>query len=192
MPPEDAELILRIKKKDTRAFDKLFLRHKDATYRFAYYLTQSRSEADDLFQDTWLRAVKYLPSSSGIRDFKAWMFTITANLHRDLLRKKKIRRMFFPQRSVESDSNIDPFENPESTAVPKVNDDSNRIDIHLALNQAIAQLPLKQRRVFVLKEIEGLKHSEISEILKVSVGTVKSLLHRAVKKLQVQLADFKN
>jgi len=192
MPPADGELIQRILQKDTQSFDKLFVKHKEAVYRFAYYLTQSHNEADDLFQDTWLRAVKYLPSSSGIRDFKAWMFTITANLHRDQLRKKKIRRMFSLQRPGESDSNIDPFENSNSIAVPKVNDASTQIDINLALKGAIAQLPLKQRRVFVLKEIEGLKHSDISEILKVPVGTVKSLLHRAIKKLQEELAEFKN
>jgi len=192
MPPADGELIQRILQKDTQSFDKLFVKHKEAVYRFAYYLTQSHNEADDLFQDTWLRAVKYLPSSSGIRDFKAWMFTITANLHRDQLRKKKIRRMFSLQRPGESDSNIDPFENSNSIAVPKVNDASTQIDINLALKGAIAQLPLKQRRVFVLKEIEGLKHSDISEILKVPVGTVKSLLHRAIKKLQEELAELKN
>jgi len=192
MPHADGELIQRILQKDTQSFDKLFVKHKEAVYRFAYYLTQSHNEADDLFQDTWLRAVKYLPSSSGIRDFKAWMFTITANLHRDQLRKKKIRRMFSLQRPGESDSNIDPFENSNSIAVPKVNDASTQIDINLALKGAIAQLPLKQRRVFVLKEIEGLKHSDISEILKVPVGTVKSLLHRAIKKLQEELAEFKN
>ena len=192
MPHADGELIQRIVQKDTRAFDKLFFKHKESTYRFAYYLTQNRNEADDLFQETWLRAVKYLPSSSGIRDFKAWIFTITANLHRDQLRKKKIRRIFSPQRSVESDSNVAPLEDSESTAIPKVNDDSACVDIKLSLNQAITRLPLKQRRVFVLKEIEGMKHSEISEILKVPVGTIKSLLHRAVKKLQIELADFKN
>jgi RNA polymerase sigma-70 factor, ECF subfamily len=192
MPPADGDLILKIAQKDTQAFDTLFFKHKESVYRFAYYLTQNRNEADDLFQDTWLRAVKYLPSSQDIRDFKAWIFTITANLHRDELRKKKIRRMFFPQRTVEVDSQTEPDENPKSTIVPKVEDDSTRFDINLALNQAIKQLPLKQRRVFVLKEIEGLKHSEISEILKVPVGTIKSLLHRAVKKLQVELADFKN
>lgn len=192
MPPADGELIQRIAQKDTRAFDKLFFKYKESVYRFACYLTQNRNEANDLFQDTWLRTVKYLPSSSGIRDFKAWIFTITANLHRDQLRKKKIRRIFSPQRFVESDSNVDSLEDSESAAVLRVNDDSICVDIKLALRQAITHLPLKQRRVFVLKEIEGLKHSEISEILKVPVGTVKSLLHRAVKKLQVELADFKN
>lgn len=192
MPPADGDLILKIAQKDTQVFDTLFLKHKVSVYRLAYYLTQNKNEADDLFQDTWLRAVKYLPSSSGIRDFKAWIFTITANLHRDELRKKKIRRIFFSQRTVEADSQIDLEKNPQSTIVPKVNDDSTRIDINLAFNEAIRKLPLKQRRVFVLKEIEGLKHSEISEILKVPVGTIKSLLHRAVKKLQLELADFKN
>lgn len=192
MPLADGELIQRITQKDVRAFNKLFLKYKESTYRFAYYLTQNRTEADDLFQDTWLRAVRYLPSSSRIRDFKAWIFTITANLFRDQLRKKKIRRIFFPKRFAESDFNADPFEYSEPALVPKVNDDSIQIDINLALNQAIIKLPLKQRHVFVLKEIEGMKHSEISEILKVPVGTVKSLLHRAVKKLQIELTDFNN
>ena len=192
MPPSDGELITKIVQKDAQAFDRLFLKHKDSIYRFAFYLTQNRNEADDLFQDAWLRAVKYLPSSSGIRDFKAWIFTITANLHRDQLRKKKIRRIFSLRRTLDSDSESDLPGNREFAAVLKVDDDSKRIDIKLVLNQVIPRLPLKQRRVFVLKEIEGLKHSEISEILKVPVGTVKSLLHRAIKKLQIELADFKS
>ena len=192
MPLADGELIQRITQKDVRAFNKLFLKYKESTYRFAYYLTQNRTEADDLFQDTWLRAVRYLPSSSRIRDFKAWIFTITANLFRDQLRKKKIRRIFFPKRSVAVDSSADSIEAQEPIVVPKVDDDSNRTDIKLSLNRAIANLPIKQRRVFVLKEIEGMKHSEISEILNLPVGTVKSLLHRAVKKLQIELTDFNN
>ena len=75
---------------------------------------------------------------------------------------------------------------------PTTPDESNRVDIGLALNKAITSLPLKQRRVFVLKEIEGLKHSEISEMLNAPIGTIKSLFHRAIKNLQQQLAEFKN
>ena len=70
-------------------------------------------------------------------------------------------------------------------------DESDQVDIGLALNKAVADLPLKQRRVFILKEIEGLKHSEIAEILGAPVGTIKSLLHKAIKKLQQELSEFR-
>ena len=94
MTPPDGELIQRISQSDLRAFDELFKKYQNSVYRFACYLTGNRIEADDLFQETWLRAVRYLPISSNIRDFKAWILTIVANLHKDELRKKKIRRLF--------------------------------------------------------------------------------------------------
>jgi len=192
MPPEDGELIQRIVCNDLQAFDELFKKYQESVYRFACYLTRNRSEADDLFQETWLRAVKYLPTRSKIRDFKAWILTIVMNLHRDELRKKRIRRIFTFHRSEQSDTQEDHLEKLDYESHPMANDESNRVDISLALNKAITALPIKQRRVFVLKEIEGLKHSEISEMLSVPIGTIKSLFHRAIKNLQQELAEFKN
>ena len=70
-------------------------------------------------------------------------------------------------------------------------DDSDRVDMKDAITQALAKLPDRQRRVFILKEIEGFKHTEIGEILGVPVGTTKSLMYRAVKRLQKDLSVFK-
>ena len=69
MPPPDGELIQGIVHNDLNAFDELFKKYQGTVYRFACYLTQNRIEADDLFQETWLRAVRYLSTSSNIRDF---------------------------------------------------------------------------------------------------------------------------
>jgi RNA polymerase sigma-70 factor (ECF subfamily) len=192
MPSPDGELIQRIAQGDLKAFDELFKKYQKSVYRFACYLTRNRIEADDLFQETWLRAVRYLPTSSNIRDFKAWLLTIVANLHKDELRKKKIRRLYLFLRSEESTSQTDHLEKLDFESHSIVTNETNRVDIGLALNKAIALLPIKQRRVFVLKEVEGLKHSEISEILNVPIGTIKSLFHRAIKNLQQELAEFKN
>jgi RNA polymerase sigma-70 factor (ECF subfamily) len=192
MPPEDGELIQRIARSDLKAFDELFKKYQHSVYRFACYLTQNRIEADDLFQETWLRVVKYLPTNSTIRDFKAWILTIVVNLHRDELRKKKIRKPFSLFQSDQDKSTADQLEKLDYESHPLVADESTRVDIGLALNKAITTLPLKQRRVFILKEIEGLKHSEISEMLSVPIGTIKSLLHRAIQNLQHELAEFKN
>ena len=192
MPPEDGELIQRIVHNDLNAFDELFKKHQNSVYRFACYLTQSRIEADDLFQETWLRAVKYLPAAETIRNFKAWILTIVANLHKDDLRKKKVRRLFLLERSKEPDHGENFLLKLDSQSHQNATDESNRVDISLALNRAIANLPIKQRRVFVLKEIEGLKHSEISVMLNVPIGTIKSLFHRAIKNLQQELSEFRS
>jgi len=192
MPSQDGELIQRIVRGDLKAFDELFKKYQNSVYRFACYLTQNRIEADDLFQETWLRAVRYLPTSSHIRDFKAWILTIVANLHKDDLRKKKIRRLYLFHHSERTTSQTDQLEKLDFESHAIVPDEANQVDIGLALNKAIASLSIEQRRVFVLKEIEGLKHSEISEMLNVPIGTIKSLFHRAIKNLQQQLAEFRN
>ena len=129
-----------------------------------------------------------MPSSSNIRNFKAWILTIVANIFRDELRKKRIRKILLPLNQQSSkDETVQKINLTEGK--PQKND-SDVVDIRLALNQAIKALHPKQRQVFVLKEIEGLKHTEISEILNIPVGTVKSLLYRAIKKLQQELLDF--
>ena len=192
MSPQDGELINRIAQSDLKAFDELFKKYQNSVYRFACYLTQNRIEADDLFQETWLRAVRYLATSANIRDFKAWILTIVANLHKDELRKKRIRRLFSFPHSSKSALSENQLEKLDFESHSIVLDESNRVDIGLALNKAIAKLPIKQRRVFVLKEIEGLKHSEISEMFNIPIGTIKSLFHRAIKNLQQELAEFKN
>ncbi len=192
MPPADAELIRRIGQNDHAAFDVLFHRYKDHVYRFVFYLTENRTEANDLFQETWLRVVRHLPKSSAIRDFKAWIFTIAINLYRDEIRIKQFRRMFFLERSAKSESYGDELSQLDFGSAATIEDESNRVDISLALIRALRELPVKQRRVFVLKEVEGFKHEEIGEILGVPVGTVKSMLHRAVKFLQIELKDFRH
>ena len=191
MPPDDGEPLSVVNQHDNKIFEKLFATYKDPVFRFAAYLTQNKKEAEDLFQEAWLRVVKYFPKTTEVKDFQAWLFTIVMNIHRDELRKKRIRRIMTPWRSVE-----DKYINSEEThgrhlIVPKTDDDSNSVDIKLALVKAISQLPTKQRQVFLLKEIEGFKHTEISKILNIPTGTVKSLLHRSVKKLQSELSEFR-
>ena len=190
MTPDDGELIQQISRMDSKAFDDLYDKYKSSVYRFAIFLTQNREEADDLFQETWLRVVQYLPRTANVRDFKAWTFTITANLHRDALRKKRIRRLFFSRKSIDTDLKDGISDHSLSSEKSPITNESDRVDIGIAISRAVADLSPRQRRVFVLKEIEGFKHSEVSEILHLPVGTIKSLMHRAVKRLQRDLSDY--
>lgn len=186
MTPENGDLLRKRVWRDPQAFDELFNKYKASVYRFAAYLTQNRSDAEDLFQETWLRVVRCLSKTAEVRDFRAWILTITANLHRDALRKKRIRRLFFSQKTLGPDMN-DGIEG----AKPEKAGETNHFEMKFSINQAMANLPNRQRRVFVLKEIEGFKHSEIGEMLGLPIGTVKSLMHRAIKRLRRDLSDEK-
>jgi RNA polymerase sigma-70 factor (ECF subfamily) len=168
-------------------FDEIYDKYKSDVFRFAYHLTRDRGEAEDMFQEVWLRVVRHLPRREIRQDLKPWLLTVVLNLHRDLLRKKRVRRMFFLDRTKhdiveaslteKSDVSLsDPAERAEGAARLR------------NINQAIARLPESQRRVFALKEIEGLQQTEIAGLLGIPVGTVKSLMHRAVKRLQRELA----
>jgi len=188
---EDSELIQKPAQMNLQAFDALYNKYKSSVFSFACYLTQNRGEAEDLFQETWLRVVKNLHNISNMRTFKSWILTIAANLHRDALRKKRIRRLFFWHKSSVPDEGQDIFTYMPERATSNRSNELNHVDMGRAISKAMAKLPEQQRLVFVLKEIEGFRHTEISEILKLPEGTVKTLMYRAVKRLQKDLAAYK-
>lgn len=187
----DSELLQKPARVDSQAFDALYHKYKSSVFSFACYLTQNRGEAEDLFQETWLRVVRNFPLISNMRTLKSWIFTIATNLHRDALRKKRIRRLFFKQKTLSSDTRQEIFTfMPENTFSNRSNE-MEHLDAGRAISQALANLPEQQRLVFVLKEIEGFKHAEISEILRLPEGTVKTLMFRAVRRLQKDLEAYK-
>ena len=171
-------------------FDYLYQRYRSAVFNFACYLTQNPGEAEDLFQETWLRVVHHLPKKVDKSSAKAWIFTITANLHKDVLRKKRIRRAFIFQKTARSFPNEDEHSFLFGSSIPGKVNGANRVDMKRAIVQAMKQLPEQQRGIFALREIEGLKYSEISEIYGIPVGTVKSLMFRAVRRLRRELSAY--
>jgi RNA polymerase sigma-70 factor (ECF subfamily) len=170
-------------------FDELYAQFHHPVFCFAYHLTRNRNEAEDLFQEAWLRIVKHLPERVNMGSLKTWMFTIVINLHRDNLRKKKVRRMFsFGSSKEEREKEEYLMEASGSES----QDETYNADLGRDIARALDELPEKQRQVFVLKEISGFKQLEISEILELPLGTVKSLMYRAVKRLQKELKDYQS
>ena len=174
------------------SFDELYDMYRNDIYRFACALAGDTRDAEDLFQETWLRAVKAVPAGRGPEgsDPRAWLFTIAANAHKDLLRKKRVRRLFLLERIKsmgERTADADPgWDVPGQPG----RDGAIRSDVRLCLLRAIARLPGRERRVFVLKDIEGFKHGEIGRMLGIPEATVRTLLHRAVGRLRKELAEF--
>ena len=168
-------------------FEAAYDLYKADIFRFVFHLTGNRAEAEDLFQETWLRAVRHGLLRPGGQDLKPWLLTIVLNLHRDALRRKRVRRIFLLRHYHR--------EHPESPCsegyAPSSAEPARATEqawLQRDIDQAVAGLPQKQRRVFLLSQFENLRQTEIAGIMGIPVGTVKSLLYRAVKRLQRDLA----
>ena len=174
-------------------FDELYAMYHAHIYRFACALAGDARDAEDLFQETWLRAVKAYPADREVEgsNAKAWLFAIAANAHKDSLRKKRVRRLFLLERKKSMagrTADADPgWDAPGHTH----EDGETRSDIRLCLRRAVSRLPGRERRVFVLKDIEGFKHGEIGRMLGIPEATVRTLLHRAVRRLRKELSEFR-
>ncbi len=170
-----------------RVFDEIYDRYRADIFRFVFHLTGNRAEAEDMFQEVWLRVVRQEKLRAAGQDLKPWLLTIVVNLHRDALRRKRVRRLFLVrQYHRQRSGSSDPGESaPPSTEPARATEAAG---LQRDIDRAVAGLPEKQRRVFLLFEVEGVRQTEIAGILGVPVGTVKSLLHRAVKRLQQELA----
>ncbi len=174
--------------KNPAVFDELYSQYKSSIYSLACYLTRNQKEAEDLFQDTWLRIAKYLAHQTiDMDNSKTWVMTITSNLYRDRLRKKRVRKPFSFQRSNSERESDSYLEKPLWGEKSSMENDSKHLEVKIALSTALAGLPPRQRLIFVLKEIEGYKYSEISEMISVPEGTVKSIMHRTIRKLRKDL-----
>jgi RNA polymerase sigma-70 factor (ECF subfamily) len=171
----------------TAEFDEIYDKYKSDVYRLAYYLTRDRGEAEDMFQEVWLRVVKHLAEKVDKDNLKPWIFVIVMNLHRDLLRKKRVRRMFFLAKTKPEMAEMSSTTQPGASLCDPVESEERAV-MRRNIDHALALLPEKQRQVFVLKQMEGLQQTEIAGTLGIPVGTVKSLMHRAVKRLQRELA----
>ncbi len=172
------------------AFDAVFEAHKADVYRVACALAGNARDAEDLFQETWLRDVKAGRGPERLEDFRPWLLTIAANVHRDGLRKARVRRLFFLERATAMTEARGDADTGWDSGRGAGRDPAARTEFELCLARAVAKLPPKQRRVFVLKDVEGFRHDEIGRMLGIPERTVRTLLHRAVKRLQKELAPF--
>jgi RNA polymerase sigma-70 factor (ECF subfamily) len=151
---------------------------------------KNQGEAEDLFQETWLRVVQNFHKISDKQTFKSWVFTITVNLYRDELRKRKTRRLFLFQKIKTTPLEYETSLRFAGKRQVDITNEPDYADTGRAITRAIDSLPGRQRLVFILKEVEGLKYSEIHEILKLPIGTLKTLTFRAVRRLRRELSAY--
>jgi RNA polymerase sigma-70 factor, ECF subfamily len=156
------------------AFELLYQRYHRRTYSLCLRMTNSQTEAEDLTQEVFIQLFRKIGSFRGDSAFSTWLHRLTVN---QVL-------MHFRRRSVKNEKTSEDGEVPEQTVSGTENPNKMPVLDRLALNRAIEQLPPGYKKVFWLHDVEGYEHEEIARMLKLSVGTSKSQLHKARLKLR--------
>ena len=176
---------------DINAFEILYRRYERPLLDFIYRLVMNPSEAENLYQETFYRVIKSKKKYKVMAQFKTWLFQIAINLCRDSFRKTKHRSHLSLNTRVMS-QNDKGIEYQEFISDPSA-DTAKEIESKELLSLikgAVAFLPEKEHLVFVMKEYQGMKFSEIADILDCPLGTVLSLNHRAQGKLRKILSKY--
>jgi len=174
----DSILVAKAKAGDYRAFEELVRRHEQWLYSLAYRLLRHRQDAEDVVQNTFLRALERLSSLQEASAFPAWLKRMATNCALDTLRRKS-KALSLEEATEENDEGVIPH--PEYIADWR--GDPRRLyeqkELRRMLAEAIATLEEKYRLVFVLRDLEGVSTQEVAEVLGISEANVKVRLLRA-------------
>ncbi len=175
----DQELVQKVRNGDRRAFTVLMRRYQERVYWVARRIVGSHDDADDVTQEAFVKAFVGLGDFRGDASFYTWLYRIAVNLSLNSVRKRQVLNYLGESAIL-------------SRILPRGEDPEREVefrDLQSRLEKAVAQLPEKQRAVFVLRHYEELSYEEIAQILKTSVGGLKANYFHALKKVQQYLKD---
>ena len=178
----DMDILSEVSAGKVDAYGKIVGRYHGRLYNFIYRFVGDRETAEDIVQETFLRAFRKRDEYRAIANFSTWLFTIAGNLAKSELRRRKRWRMISAERADVTDTGM---ELPDESARPDKVAESSIADVQI--QNAINSLPNNYRQVILLRDVEGMSYQEISEIVDCPVGTVKSRGNRARLKLQQKL-----
>ena len=182
----DENLMSRFQNGDELAYIELVNRYRDKLNNFIYYFLGDVEIAEDIVQDTMFKLYQKKHYYKEIAKFSTWIYTIAKNLANSELRKRKRRKTFTLSELSKDKTNYDLVD--MNTKVEK--DIESEYDLK-KIKLAINNLSTSFRAVIVLRDIEKLSYSQISSIIDVPIGTVKSRINRARLQLQIELKDFR-
>ena len=162
-------------------FERAALSHLDALYNFALYLTRKPAEADDLVQETYLRAFRFSHRFQPGTHLRAWLFQILRNTFFTFYRIRD-------RETAVAEDGVPDWDVPMFHDAP--DDDSRATETHTDLERAMRRLPEEFRTVLLLAEVEGLPLEEVARVMSCPVGTVKSRIFRAKERLRGLLRDY--
>lgn len=173
------KLIKQAQKGDVEAFERIIEEHQAVVYSIAFKMAGNESDAFDMAQESFLKIYRNLNKFDGRSKLSTWIYRVVSNTCLDELKKRK--------RHIENTKSFDEeIDTSEDKIVLEIRDDKPLPDEQLenaelrdVLNKAVSELSEQHKAVLVLRDIEGFSYEDISEILNINAGTVKSRLSRA-------------
>ena len=187
---QDRELVARSQAGDTEAFDELVIKYSSKLYAMIYNMTGNREDTHDVLQDVFAKAYRSIRRFRGKSAFYTWIYSISVNMTLNFL-KKRGRREQLSLEELTPSSALDQ-EYQEATASSNPVREADIHELQIRLNEAMLELSEDHRTVVTLFDIQGMPHAEISIILGVSQGTVRSRLFYAHRQLQNHLEEFRH
>ena len=185
---QDNELITRTQAGDAAAFDELVVKYSPRLYGLVYHMTSNHEDTNDLLQDIWSKSYRAINGFRGRSSFPTWMHSISVNMTINFL-KKRGRRLHMSLDDIDANVQHDK-EFIELTSLSTPVRETDLKELQIRLNEAMQKLSNEHRVVVTLFDIQGLPHTEISKILGISEGTVRSRLFYAHRQLQNFLTEF--
>lgn len=184
---DEKTLVEQLKQGDGEAFKTIVTTWQDMVYNTALGILQNAEDAEDVAQEVFVQVYESIHTFKGESKLSTWLYRITTSKALDHIRRKKRKKRFAFVQHLFSENNeiiIQPsdFHHPGVVLDRKEN--------AAALFKAIEKLPDNQKTAFVLNKVEGLNYQEISEVMKTTVSSVESLLHRAKTNLRKSLQAF--
>jgi RNA polymerase sigma factor (sigma-70 family) len=185
---DDHDLVQRAQHGDLRAYDALMRRYQERVYATVYHMTGNHDDANDLTQETFIKAYQAIKSFKGDAGFYTWLYRIAVNKTINFLKQRRARNLL-------SLNDLDLNAEHDPDLVSLVSEKTPRREAGLAelqekLNAAMLKLSESHRLVVTLHDVQGLSHEEIGEIMDCNVGTVRSRLFYARQQLQAWLSDY--
>jgi len=182
-----AETTNVIQQRNEELFENEFMPHVDALYNFAFHLTLNEDDANDLVQDTFLKAYRFIDSYERGTNAKAWLFQILKNSFINEYRRK-VRQ----PGEVDYEDYVVHQDSDDAVHIGELDlrDDVFKGLIGDEVTKALNDLPIDFRTVILLCDIEGFSYEEIAKIIDIPIGTVRSRLHRARNLMKEKLREY--
>jgi RNA polymerase sigma-70 factor (ECF subfamily) len=185
---DEGDLVRRSQEGDLQAYDELVRRYQERIYATVYHMTSNHEDANDLAQETFIKAYQALKSFKGGSSFYTWLYRIAVNKTINFLKQRRHRTHM-------SLNDLDVNAENDPDVVAFVSEKTPRREAGLAelqekLNEAMQKLSEDHRLVVSLHDVQGMPHEDIAKIMDCNIGTVRSRLFYARQQLQGHLADY--
>jgi len=184
---DETDLVARLKQGDESAFRLIVETRKDLVYNTALGLLQNAGDAEDITQEVFIKVYESVHQFKGESAFSTWLYRIAVTKSLEMIRNRKRKKRFAFITGLFGESNELRHDPPDFVHPGVQLDNREKASV---LFKAIEKLPENQRIAFTLHKVEGVPYQEISEIMKITVSAVESLIHRAKANLRKWLEDF--